>query len=883
MNKPKISVIIPVYNKEEFLEETLSSLEHQTLKDIEILCIDDESTDNSLDILEKYADRDLRFKIFTQKNNGPGIARNKGINEASGEYVFFLDADDWIEKDALEQLYKQAIKNNSDLVLFNSIEHYSDGHLRNRIYRVSDDITDYDDFTFNYLLNKKLVMNSYLVVHTKLHRLDFIKENNLSFKDHLFEDVIFHIKSMIMAERISYNRSFLHHYRRSDNSRQNKSIQSKESFVIFDIFTQVKDFLEENNLMYEFKLNFIEFNLTEVRNIYKNLDNNLRNELYSIANDYFNNIEIKDSYLRQLSKNSRLFYTSLINSNNATEFNIITTLNYKNYNLIDEKDLDNVLKLIEYYDDDDTNILTIESLIRSNKKAYSQINRLSHLNNLFESSTSWKITKPLRTIISKIKKYLKNRRISNVKKNELQQLTKENDIFSGLFNSSINSNKINYEELLQNINKYDNKIFKNNSSITINDLVNENIYSNTRNNKKIASKYENIVFKEIINDILKDNTTIEAFNKIIEYNLFDEYYYKKEYNYSLSIHPLLHYIYIGYLENKSPNKYFDGDFYRKYNKNAGVSKLNPLVYLVLYGFDEGLVKINKDAWQPLTINRKKIDKKILNFKEVGINSTKRNKKIIVSLTTYKTRINHVKYTIYSLLNQTVKADEIILWLPNDEFLDNESNIPEEILNLRNNGLTIKICENIKSYKKLIPALKEYPNDLIITADDDIYYPQDWIETLYLQHKKHPDNIITHRAKKITLNNGEINSYNKWHIIESMQKASYTNFFTTGGGTLFVPSFLDNTVFDEKLFKKLTPYSDDIWFWAMAVLNKTKIEVPPDNMYRLIYTKPERDVLNNKDTLWYSNEKENDRQLANIFNEFPEIKERIYDCLKNEKV
>lgn len=883
MNKPKISVIIPVYNKEEFLEETLSSLEHQTLKDIEILCIDDESTDNSLDILEKYADKDSRFKIFTQKNSGPGIARNKGISEASGEYVFFLDADDWIEKDALEQLYKQAIKNNSDLVLFNSIEHYSDGHLRNRIYRVSDDITDYDDFTFNYLLNKKLVMNSYLVVHTKLHRLNFIKENNLSFNNHLFEDVFFHIKSMIMAETISYNRSFLHHYRRSDNSRQNKSIQSRESFVIFDIFTQVKNFLEENNLMYEFKLNFIEFNLTEVRNIYKNLDNNLKNELYSIAKDYFNNIEMKDSYLRQLSKNSKLFYNSLINSNNATEFNIITTLNYKNYNLIDEKDLDNVLKLIEYYDDNDTNILTIKSLIRSNKKAYGQINRLNHINNLFESSTSWKITKPLRTIISKIKKYLKNRRISNVKKNELKQLTKENDIFYGLFNSSINSNKISYEELLQNINKYDNKIFKNNSSITINDLVNENIYFNTRDNKKIASKYENIVFKEIINDILKDKTTIEAFNKIIEYNLFDENYYKKEYDYSLSIHPLLHYIYIGYLENKSPNKYFDGNFYRKFNKNAGVSKLNPLVYLVLYGFDEGLVKINKNAWQPLTINRKKIDKKILNFNELGINSTKRDKKIIVSLTTYKTRINHVKYTIYSLLNQTVKADEIILWLPNDEFLDNESNIPEEILNLRKNGLTIKICENIKSYKKLIPALKEYPNDLIITADDDIYYPKDWIETLYLQHKKHPDNIITHRAKKITLNNGEINSYNKWHIIESMQKASYTNFFTTGGGTLFVPSFLDNTVFNEKLFKKLTPYSDDIWFWAMAVLNKTKIEVPPDNMYRLIYTKPERDVLNNKDTLWYSNEKENDRQLANIFNEFPEIKERIYDCLKNEKV
>ena len=87
-----------------------------------------------------------------------------------------------------------------------------------------------------------------------------------------------------------------------------------------------------------------------------------------------------------------------------------------------------------------------------------------------------------------------------------------------------------------------------------------------------------------------------------------------------------------------------------------------------------------------------------------------------------------------------------------------------MLKLKKNGLTIKWCKNIKSYKKLIPALQEYSNDIIITADDDIYYPENWLKILYETHKQHPENIIAHRSKKITLNDKkEISSYNNWQI------------------------------------------------------------------------------------------------------------------------
>ena len=93
----------------------------------------------------------------------------------------------------------------------------------------------------------------------------------------------------------------------------------------------------------------------------------------------------------------------------------------------------------------------------------------------------------------------------------------------------------------------------------------------------------------------------------------------------------------------------------------------------------------------------------------------------------------------------MKADEIILWLSDDEFPNKEENILSNILKLKKNGLTIKWCKNIKSYKKLIPALQEYSNDIIITADDDIYYPENWLKILYETHKQHPENIIAHKS------------------------------------------------------------------------------------------------------------------------------------------
>ena len=118
MSKIKVSVIVPVFNVEEYLSTSLDSILNQTLKDIEIICINDGSTDASLDILENYAKKDARIKIISKKNEGQGIARNIGLDNAQGEFIAFVDSDDFIKEDMLEKSYKKSVSKNLDLVMY---------------------------------------------------------------------------------------------------------------------------------------------------------------------------------------------------------------------------------------------------------------------------------------------------------------------------------------------------------------------------------------------------------------------------------------------------------------------------------------------------------------------------------------------------------------------------------------------------------------------------------------------------------------------------------------------------------------------------------------------------------------------------------------------
>lgn len=220
---------------------------------------------------------------------------------------------------------------------------------------------------------------------------------------------------------------------------------------------------------------------------------------------------------------------------------------------------------------------------------------------------------------------------------------------------------------------------------------------------------------------------------------------------------------------------------------------------------------------------------------VGINkSEERPEKVIVSLTSYGRRVKKtVYYTIISLLKQNYKPDKIILWLDNQNW--NDYNIPRKLKNLRKYGLTIKFCDDIKSYKKLIPAIKEFPNDIIITCDDDVYYNADTIGILVSNYLKEPNSIYCHCAHLLTFDSNNIlNPYSKWEKYISSQNNKRV--FPVGvGAVLYKKDFLHNDVTDENKFMELAPRADDIWFYIMSFLkgiNKTVVPVLKDNIYNI---------------------------------------------------
>ena len=160
----KISVVIPVYNVEKYLEQCLDSVIAQSFEDIEVICVNDGSTDSSLEILKRYADNDSRIKIISQKNKGAGAARNVGIENAAGEYVYFMDSDDYLNSDAFERL-NGFLDDEPDFVMFKISNFYEDGtkaddddyytmpYLKSRVGKNSFNYEDVSDFALNLWKN----------------------------------------------------------------------------------------------------------------------------------------------------------------------------------------------------------------------------------------------------------------------------------------------------------------------------------------------------------------------------------------------------------------------------------------------------------------------------------------------------------------------------------------------------------------------------------------------------------------------------------------------------------------------------------------------------------------------------------------------------------
>ena len=327
MNNPKVSIIIPVYNSESLLTDCLMSVKNQTLSDIEIICIDDGSTDNSFKILKDFSNGDKRFKIFHQENSGAGFSRNVALEKVTGDFVLFLDSDDWIEKDTCEKLYNQAINLHSDLVLFDAVRHLPDNQSMDLIHFLGEDSNkDFSSLSFDYKLVKNKVLNAYFgVIWSKFYKSSFIFENNIKFPYHkLYNDVEFHVKSMLLAKRISYFPKIFYHYNRiGQDSLQTLYVSSSEAIVFYDVMCGIKDFLLENNFFDEFKLEFIEFTFKEFERKLNEIDDEFKLQYFEKIKLFLKSLNISAHDLNKISFYYLVFYIHSMISENYAEFKLM--------------------------------------------------------------------------------------------------------------------------------------------------------------------------------------------------------------------------------------------------------------------------------------------------------------------------------------------------------------------------------------------------------------------------------------------------------------------------------------------------------------------------------------------------------------------------------
>ena len=540
-NNPKnhiVSIIVPCYNVEEYLADCLDSLIEQTFKDIEIVCVNDGSTDKTPQILEGYAKKDSRIKIVTQENGGLSSARNTGVNNSSAEYITFIDSDDWVNETYIEKLYGAITRNNCDIAVAEMVRKRPNSEK----YRLHFE----EEKTFTDLQDKvdACRIPACCYVCGKLFKKELIE--NMPFKSGVyFEDVI---------------------------------------------------------------------------------------------------------WTPEIAKKSNALVV--------------------------------VPKAYYYYRVNNSSIVkTVQSLQKQH-----------------DSYTA--------------KKYI----VSFFEKNNLK-LSKKS----------------------QNITKYTSYLF----GIPVIKVKEYNGYETTL--------------------------------------LFDFLPIKKR----------------------------KSSLYYKFKKNKKLfffRDLDAHYYINLFGLHLGF-KHYKSF-------------KAVEASEKGVTDIKRTPQLIVSLASYPARINTVYKTIETLLNQTVKPDRLILWLAEEQFPNREKDLPENLLKLVDYGFEIGWCEDLKSYKKLVPALREFPEDIIVTADDDLYYQKDWLESLYSVYLKDSKNIYTRRACRIT-NQGNIFKIAP-HYSNTHYEPDFSNQLMGGAGTIYPPHSLHEDVMNIDLIKTLVPTYDDIYFWAMAVMAGTKI-------------------------------------------------------------
>lgn len=203
--------------------------------------------------------------------------------------------------------------------------------------------------------------------------------------------------------------------------------------------------------------------------------------------------------------------------------------------------------------------------------------------------------------------------------------------------------------------------------------------------------------------------------------------------------------------------------------------------------------------------------------KLGKHATPAAVDVVISLTSIPSRVSTLHLTIKSLLNQSVSFEKIVLWLHQDL----QDHLPRALQTLQGERFAIHFCSTTEPHRKLVETLKLFPDRVIVTCDDDMMYPEDWLSRLLESWRDTPDSIIAHMCRQVRIVKGEIMPYRTWHG-ESRGGSTIRTLALGWGGVLFPPGSLDDRVLDRETYMRLTPYADDLWFKAMAMLKGTAV-------------------------------------------------------------
>ena len=898
---PKVSVIIPVYNAEKYLRQCLDSVVNQTLREIEIICVDDGSTDGSLAILQEYAANDARVKVLTQENQGAGVARNNGMAAAHGEYFAFWDADDFFELSACEVLFSQAAQVNADVVIHNADLYNEDLHE----YVAVNWLVNYAYLPKEEVFNRETVPDTLFQIAfggpcNKLYRQELIHSHHLRFPAmRSLEDVPFVYTALAVADRITHADSVLAHYRRKESKKGLVSQIDKYPDRIFESYRILKDNLTQENVYSLLERSFINRAASDFVDQYKyhiikDKDSLEYFKLYlsRVASfefklrdkpaSYFHKKVLYDDLLKlyaattkSFDSNAAVLVSIIVPCYNSAPFlrqciNSILNQSFSSFQLIlvDDGSTDDTLSILNAYKNIDSRIAVL-----SQKNQYAGVAR-----NYGMSIATGKYLLFLdsddffeKTFVGKLY-------------HAAEKYNSDIVICDGYYFNTATGEIASPSVFLQHHNLPIKKAF---SYKDIPDKI-LHITIDCPWNKLFKREFiqrHNLTFQNTrsANDIFFVDSALLLASRI---STVDErlIYYRKNVKTSLQAtrakEPLNFYQALTAVRSRIEHEPCYSSVRRsllslfiaacRFHLNNAQDKSTFLTLYEFYkttAFAEWALDISKDTDFVFSADKKWVDSVLRSSAEEYLCTHQSlpflKPPIIVSLTSYPLRISTIHKTIETLLNQTLKADKVILWLAIPQFPNKEADLPKELLQYKERGLEIKWCpDDLRSHKKYYYAMQEFPEALIVTVDDDLLYSSSMIETLYSSYLKHPYAVSALRVHLIKFDeDGQISPYEEWTKeyngligIPSMQLCS-----TSGAGCLYPPHCMHTDVFRKDLIKEFCLNADDLWLKAMQVLAGTPVVLAASH-------RPLKYVLGTQESALYNTNGplgQNDIQLNNI--------------------